>query len=73
MVQWSPKKFVSMALVANNNLFYLKDGFDPKTYVQITDNGEEGVIFNGVADHLYEGKNLKVSQFLNCVYSNAAE
>ena len=58
MVQWSPKKFVSMALVANNNLFYLKDGFDPKTYVQITDNGEKDVIFNGVADHLYEGKNF---------------
>ena len=57
MVQWSPK-FISMALVANNNLFYLKDGFNPKTYVQITDNGEKDVIFNGVADHLYEGKNF---------------
>ena len=58
MVQWSPNKFVSMALVANNNLFYLEDGFNPKKYVQITDNGEKDVIFNGVADHLYEGKNF---------------
>ena len=58
MVQWSPK-FFSLALVANNNLFYLKDGFDPKTYVQITDNGKKDVIFNGVADHLYEGKNVQ--------------
>ena len=33
--------------------------------MQITDNGEQDVIFNGVADHLYEGKNLKLSQFVN--------
>ena len=72
MVQWSPK-FFSLALVANNNLFYLKDGFDPKTYVQITDNGEKDVIFNGVADHLYEGmvkcssdqEKLKAENFQN--------
>ena len=55
-IQWSPSESPKLVLVANNNLYFLKDYLQPKDYKKITDNGEKGVIFNGIADYLYEGK-----------------
>lgn len=38
----------------NNNIYYKKNQFQ-SSYVQITDTGVMGQIFNGVPDWVYEG------------------
>ncbi|KAG1660364.1 Prolyl endopeptidase FAP [Nymphon striatum] len=44
------------AFVYKNNIYYAKSFKDAKikTFIQITNNGKDGVIFNGVPDWLYE-------------------
>ena len=59
MIQWSPSETPKLVLVANNNLYFLKDYLQPEKFEPITENGKEGVIFNGIADYLYEGKKSK--------------
>ena len=63
MIQWSPD-FHHLVFVANNNLFYMKDGFNPEIYQKLTENGVKEVIFNGIADHLYEGENIDLRIYL---------
>jgi len=65
MIQWAPKDPTAnqaLALVADNNLYYLKDLLNPSKFVKITDNGVNDVILNGVADHLYEEEILEQSR-----------
>lgn len=46
----------SLVFVQENDIYFLKDAAAESAKIQrLTSNGHEGVIFNGVADWLYEG------------------
>ncbi|XP_059088901.1 dipeptidyl peptidase 4-like isoform X2 [Tigriopus californicus] len=53
LAEWSAKGH-ALAFVFKNDIYYQRDADDPKTVVRLTDDGQEGTIFNGVTDWLYE-------------------
>ncbi len=58
MALWSPKGH-AMAIVVDNDLYYMEDvgeAGQSRSLKRLTSTGQQGVIFNGVADWLYEGK-----------------
>jgi inactive dipeptidyl peptidase 10 len=50
--EWCPSNRSCYVFVHQNNVYYTSDILD--TPVQITDTGQTGLIYNGIADWLYE-------------------
>ena len=59
MARWSPSGH-ALAVVRDNDLYYLPD--IAAQAERLTNSGRQGLIFNGIADWLYEGM-----VFGNCV------
>ena len=55
MASWSPLGH-ALAVVVDNDLYYLRDVSARGQVERITNSGQAGLIFNGIADWLYEGK-----------------
>ena len=53
MASWSPSGH-ALAVVRDNDLYYLSDISAPPE--RLTNSGRKGLIFNGIADWLYEGE-----------------
>ena len=62
MVEWSPVGH-SMAIVVENDLYYLEDATTFGQAKRLTTSGTADLIFNGIADWLYEGE-MKFSFYL---------
>ncbi len=60
MTQWSPKEH-ALAFVMENDLYYMED-CSVSQAKRLTTSGRQGLIFNGIADWLYEGitKNITI-------------
>ena len=56
MAQWSPIGH-SLAIVLGNDLYYLEDASSMTQSKRLTTNGATDLLFNGIADWLYEGTN----------------
>ena len=54
MAQWSPIGH-SLAIVLDNDLYYLEDASAMTRSKRLTSNGATDLLFNGIADWLYEG------------------
>lgn len=54
MVEWSPVDH-SLAVVVANDLYFMKDPLTGGKAKRLTESGKEGLVFNGIADWLYEG------------------
>ena len=55
MALWSPLGH-ALAIVVANDLYYFRDISARSQMQRITNSGQAGLIFNGIADWLYEGK-----------------
>ena len=55
MAEWSPVDH-SLAIVVANDLYYIKNASVGGQAKRLTESGKEGLIFNGIADWLYEGE-----------------
>ena len=55
MAEWSPVDH-SLAVVVDNDLYFMKDASEGGNAKRLTETGQEGLIFNGIADWLYEGE-----------------
>ena len=62
MAEWSPVGH-SMAIVVGNDLYYLEDATTFGQAKRLTTSGTADLIFNGIADWLYEGE-MKFSFFI---------
>ena len=54
MVEWSPVDH-SLAVVVANDLYFMKDALTGGKAKRLTESGKDGLVFNGIADWLYEG------------------
>ena len=55
MAEWSPVDH-SLAVVVDNDLYFIQDAsVEGGNAKRLTETGREGLIFNGIADWLYEG------------------
>ena len=59
LASWSPDGR-SLVLVHDNDLFYVKDVRRPTRVQRLTSTGRSEVVYNGVADWLYEGKGRRL-------------
>ena len=55
MAQWSPTGH-SLAIVVRNDLYYFEDASSMSKVKRITTSGVSDLVFNGITDWLYEGK-----------------
>ena len=55
MAEWSPLGH-SLAIVVENDLYYQEDASAKGQAKRITNTGKQGLVFNGIADWLYEGE-----------------
>ena len=62
MAEWSPVGH-SLAIVVENDLYYLEDATAFGQAKRLTTSGTADLIFNGIADWLYEGE-MKFSFYL---------
>jgi hypothetical protein len=63
MSLWSPIAH-SMAIVVDNDLYYIEDVTVKGRAKRLTTSGKPGLIFNGVADWLYEGNIFKKANYV---------
>jgi len=61
MVEWSPVDH-SLAVVVANDLYFMKDALTGGKAKRLTESGKEGLVFNGIADWLYEEEILEQSR-----------
>ena len=59
---WSPVGS-GLFFVYRNDIYYKPDPKSPKI-VRITDTGEEGLVFNGIPDWVYEGTHTHVQLYI---------
>ena len=61
LAKWAPTED-RLVLVFQNNIYYRPNPMENETF-KITEDGEEGIIFNGIADWVYEGNTIFLFSF----------
>ena len=64
MAVWSPASH-ALAIVVKNDLYYIQDVSKREEAKRLSVSGEQELVFNGIADWLYEGNLIDFFNYIN--------